>query len=161
VRQHAPSWFAAAVPVRDGRFELRGCDPKRTYTVHFLDAKNKLGATAKLSVKGAGGKAVEVRLAPCGSAVGRLGDKEGKPIPNFRPLFYIAVRPGPKGPSGGPGGDSDFVANVDRLNYPGGRSDADAEGRCRFPALIPGATYRILDYDFKVVRELRVEPGQT
>src|SRR5262249_5402807 len=132
VRQHAPSWFAAAVPVRDGRFELRGCDPKRTYTVHFLDAKDKLGATAKLSVKGAGGKAVELRLAPCGSAVGRFVDKAGKPVPNFRTLFYIAVRPGPKGPSGEPGGDSDFVVNVDRLNYSGGGPTADAEGRCRF-----------------------------
>ena len=36
----------------------------------------------------------------------------------------------------------------------------DEQGRCHFPALIPGATYRIVDYDFKSVREFRVEPGQ-
>src|SRR5262249_35262480 len=33
-------WFGAARAVRDGRFELRGCDPALTYPVHFLDAKN-------------------------------------------------------------------------------------------------------------------------
>jgi hypothetical protein len=160
VRRHVPIWFGAAVPIRDGRFELRGCDPERTYPVYFLDAKNQLGASAKLSAKAAGGKTVTVRLSPCGSAVARFVDKQGKPIPEFRSLFYIVVRPGPQNSSREPTADRDFVANVDRLHYRGGGIPADAEGRCRYPALIPGATYRILDYDFKVVREFRVEPGQ-
>jgi len=149
-------WFAAAVPVRDGQFELRGCDPDATYSVHFLDAKNKLGATARLSAKEAAGKEVTVRLERCGSAVVRCVDKEGKLLTKFRPIFYIAARPG----DGDVEADSDFVANVDRINYSGGGTAVDEEGRCTYPVLIPGATYQLLDSDLKAAKELTVKPGE-
>jgi RNA polymerase sigma factor (sigma-70 family) len=160
VRRHVPYWFSAAVPVRDGRFELRGCDPERAYPLYFLDARNQLGASAKLSVKEAGGKEVTVRLSPCGSAAARFVDERGKSLAGFRAPFYFVVRPGPQESATEPTADSDIVANVDRLHYPGAGLPADAEGRCRYPALIPGATYRLLDYDLKVVREFRVAAGQ-
>ena len=38
--------------------------------------------------------------------------------------------------------DQDFVANFDREHYWNGPV-TDEEGRCTFPSLIPGATYRI------------------
>jgi RNA polymerase sigma factor (sigma-70 family) len=162
VRQHVPEWFSAAVHVSDGRFELRGCDPTRTYTVYFLDPLNKQGATVHLSAKKANGKPVTVPLAPCGSAEGRFLDKEGKPRLDFRPhfFFYIVVRPGSQDARKGPSADSDFVANVDRVHYSGVGGTMDNKGRCRFVALIPGATYRILDYNFKLVKDFTVKPGQ-
>ena len=36
------------IVVRDGAFELPGCDPEATFPVCFLDAKNQLGATVTL-----------------------------------------------------------------------------------------------------------------
>jgi RNA polymerase sigma factor (sigma-70 family) len=160
VPQHAPHWFAAAVHVTDGRFELRGCDLEKTYTVHFLDAAKERGATVQLSVKKAAGKPVIVRLGPCGSAEARFVDKQGKPLPNFRPIFHIVARPGTGAPGQGISADSDFVANVDRLHYSGGDSAVDARGRCKYPALIPGATYRILGNNFRSVKDFKVKPGE-
>jgi hypothetical protein len=49
---------------------------------------------------------------------------------------------------------------VDRVHYSTTSSALDGQGRCQFPALIPGATYRILGTDFKTVKEFTVTPGQ-
>ena len=38
--------------------------------------------------------------------------------------------------------DADFLANIDRTNH-WDRPPTDKDGRTTFPALIPGATYRI------------------
>jgi hypothetical protein len=125
------------VLVRDGTFELRGCDPNETYPVYFLDPKNKRGAAARLSAKEAAGKEVHVRLEPCGSAVVRFVDKEGKPLKKFRATPSMVLRPGDKGAEA----DSEWLVNVDRFNYKSASLTADAEGRCTLPVLIPGASY--------------------
>jgi hypothetical protein len=89
-------------------------------------------------------------------------DKEGNPLPRFRPPFYIVARPGPRSSDKEPSADNDFVANVDRQHYPSGGPPLDKEGRAKFPCLIPGTTYRIiLDYDLNSVKDFSVEPGQT
>jgi RNA polymerase sigma factor (sigma-70 family) len=160
VPQHAPTWFAAGVRVVNGRFALRGCDPLKTYTVHFLDARNESGATVRLSAKKAGGKPVTVRLGPCGSAEVRFLAKPGKPVSNFRPIFYMIARPGSGQPGQGLSPDQDFVANVDHVHYPTGTSPVDAQGRCKFPALIPGATYRVINNNFRGVMDFTVKPGE-
>ena len=133
------SWFGAAQAVHGGQFELRGCNPQLIYPVHFLDAKNQLGATVRLSAKEAGSKPVTVRLEPCGKAVARFVDKEGKPLASFRLLVYFVARPDAKKQGLSDQADADFAANVDQVNY---RPNpvTDGEGRCTFPALIPGAT---------------------
>src|SRR6202022_81320 len=64
--------------VRNGRFELHGCDPQETYPVLFLDARHRLGAAVKLSAKHAAGDPVTVRLTPCGSARLRFVDAQGQ-----------------------------------------------------------------------------------
>jgi RNA polymerase sigma factor (sigma-70 family) len=162
VPQQAPSFFGAAVHLSDGRFALHGCDPGRTYTAYFLDPQNEEGATVRLSAKSAASKPVTVRLAACGSAEARFLDREGKPPLDYRPhfFFYIVVRPGASDPDTGPSADSDFVANVDRLHYTAASGAMDAQGRCRFPALIPGATYRLLDLNFQTIKEFTVKPGE-
>jgi hypothetical protein len=140
------------VSVRDGMFELHGCDPEETYPVYFLDARNKLGASVRLAAKEAAGKEVSVRLEPCGSAVVRLVDKQGKPLKGYRPDISMVFRPRDKGANR----DSDSLITIDPINYR--RWVADAEGRCTLPVLIPGATYFLRE---KPNELLTVKSGET
>ncbi len=162
-------WRGSPVVVCNGRFELHGCDPEKRYPVFFLDARHKLGATVELSGK-QGGEAVTVRLLPCGEAVTRLVDADGKARAGQILGLELVVTPGPSRndlkkvyETGQMAADADYVANIDRLNYRNGRP-TDAEGRVTFPALIPGATYRIVeigDKDDMVKCEFKAESGKT
>jgi RNA polymerase sigma factor (sigma-70 family) len=89
-----------AIPLPEGRFELHGCDPAKTYCLYFLsdprkDAKEprgafvnepldsvlpRLGAMVRLSPAAAGGKPVTVRLQPCGAVEFRCLDARGRPL---------------------------------------------------------------------------------
>jgi hypothetical protein len=142
------------VVVHDGRFEIHGMDPEKSVPVCFLDAKNELGAVAEISGKSAPDQPLVVRLAPCGKAVARFVDPSGKPLVKYEPMFQIVVTPGPfKGDKRARSGkelaaDQDFVANFDRMHYSNQKMmiTTDRQGRSTFPALIPGATYRIQIY---------------
>ncbi|HLA83248.1 MAG TPA: M56 family metallopeptidase, partial [Thermoguttaceae bacterium] len=71
-------WQAARSPrVWDGRFELSGLEEGRPETVYFLDAKNRLGATAVLR---AGDKPSTVVLRPCGQARAAFVDQHDRPV---------------------------------------------------------------------------------
>lgn len=72
---HWPAWKA----LRDGRFELHGCDPNSSTSVLFLDAKRQRGAIVELSGKQSG-EDVEVKMEHCGTATVRLVDEQGKPL---------------------------------------------------------------------------------
>jgi protocatechuate 3,4-dioxygenase beta subunit len=144
------------VQVRGGRFELRRCDPNETYSVYFLDAQNQLGASARLSAKEAGGGPVTVRLAPCGKAVARVVKKNGEPVVGFPPMLSIVARP----EEGKVEADTILLQAMDRVNYRG-FLESDKQGRCTFPALIPGATYRIKALGLKSVPSFVVNPGET
>jgi RNA polymerase sigma factor (sigma-70 family) len=161
-------WQGPPTVVRGGRFELHGCDPDKSYPAYFLDAKNRTGATMELSGKQAGAR-VTVRLAPCGSATTRLTDADGRPLAGRRVWLEMVVTPGPhrhdrkRYHKGELSADADYVANLDRLNHWDGPL-TDAEGRVTFPALIPGATYRIVeqaDMDDVVKCEFKAESGKT
>jgi RNA polymerase sigma factor (sigma-70 family) len=162
-------WRGFPVVVRDGRFELHGCDPEKSYPVCFLDAKNKAGATVELSGKQAG-EEVTVRLAPCGQATTRLLDGDGKPMAKYSLWLELVVTPGCSRydlkrayEKGELAADSEYVVNIDRVNYRDGPF-TDAEGRITFPALIPGATYWIVevgDKDEMVKCEFKAESGKT
>jgi RNA polymerase sigma factor (sigma-70 family) len=153
------------VRVQGGRFELPGCDPEKVYPVYFLDAKNELGAVAEVPGK-PGDEPITVRLAPCGSAVLRLVDGQGGPRPFHQPHpagLHLLVQPGaPVGaePAGRqlPEPEKVLLSSVDPLHYSAGPA-ADAQGRVRLSALIPGATYRIQQGG--QVKEFRVEAGKT
>ena len=137
--------------VRSGHGELHGVPSEIEIPVYFLDSKNQLGATAEFSVKAAADGPIAVRLAPCGSAMARLVDSKGIPLAAYRDPYLISliVTPGRDGYSKDAAdqdalaADGDYLSRVDPDHY----NDlvSDAEGRITFPALIPGATYRITD----------------
>jgi RNA polymerase sigma factor (sigma-70 family) len=169
VDSFAMYWRGFPTVVRDGRFELRGCDPEKTYPVCFLDARHRNGATVELSGRQAG-EEVTVRLAPCGEATTRLVDRDGKPLAKYSLWLELAVTPGASSydlkrlyEKGELAADSENVANIDRVNH-GEPPLTDASGRITFPALIPGATYWIVeigDKDDMVKCEFKAESGKT
>ncbi len=134
-----------SVPVTNGRFELAGLDPEQRYTVYFLDSKRRTGATAIFK---AGDEPRQITLQPCAQATARFVDAEKQPVSGLRPLVTMLVSPGVDPNDikaimrGEMAADSDFLANIDRANYRNTIA-SDADGRITFPALIPGATYRI------------------
>jgi hypothetical protein len=153
---------------KDGQFEIPGCDPEGTAEVFFLDAKNRLGAVARLSGKEAD-KPATIRLQPCGSVTVRIVDEQGKPVPKFDTWVWLMVTPGMD------------PADQDRLDAPGkqavfadvtltadnstDRADTDADGRVAFRSLIPGATYRLGGQlprggMVNLKTEFKVEPGK-
>jgi RNA polymerase sigma factor (sigma-70 family) len=167
VESHSLFW-QFPTEVLDGRFELPGCDPDKSVLVAFLDPVNQWGATVQLSGKQASDP-VTVKLVPCGKVVARFLDADGKPQAHFRPLLEMVLTPGgPRfGRDAGKGlfiSDGDVLANLDRHNYWEGPR-ADADGRCTFPALIPGVTYRYCRRDeegYAVAdKEFTVEAGKT
>ena len=132
------------VEVRDGRFELHGLDPEKSCPVSFLDPAKQWGVTVQLSGKQTG-QPLTIQLQPCGRAVARFVDAKGKPVAGHRPMLTIVVTPGATRydqkatEKGQLNADEEYLANVDRHNYWKGPV-TDAEGRCTFPALIPGMT---------------------
>jgi RNA polymerase sigma factor (sigma-70 family) len=169
-----PLWHSfSQTPVRDGRFELRGLDPRGVTRIHVLDAGHEWGATVELSGKRAG-EDLAIRLQPCGRARGRFVGPGGRPVAEPRAMFEFVATPGPSSMSRNKrdraelAADVDFLANVDRKHY---RDDpsVDAEGRFTMPSLIPGALYRISDWSTvnvaekgaQIRKDFTVKPGET
>jgi RNA polymerase sigma factor (sigma-70 family) len=162
------SWHFAA-EARDGVFEVHGLDPDKSVPVFFLDAENRCGAVVELSGKQAG-EAVTVKLAPCGKATARYLDGKGQPVTNYRAAPDIVITPGPWDDydatvaKGKLLADSGSLVNLDRHNYWEDRVKTDVRGRITFPALIPGATYRVSRWEknnWLPHKEFTVESGKT
>lgn len=149
-----------------GKFELVGMDSDKDYPVYFLDAHRKLGATVNLR---GGQENVTVKLKPCGTARAKfiLDDPDRK----FYPTLYFVASPGvgkydrTKQKLGLIAADSDFNSNIDRINHrlPSQQRVTDGDDYYTFPALIPGATYRLItredgDWSFK---DFSVKSGET
>jgi hypothetical protein len=135
---------------RDGVFAVPGLAPEQTVPVFFLDPVNQCGAVARLSGKQAG-QEVTVRLEPCGKATARYLDGRGKPLAGAHYSPEIIITPGrPLNGMGRADGalaaDEAAVVNLDRHNY-WDKVKTDAQGRVTFPALIPGATYRVRRFE--------------
>jgi hypothetical protein len=151
------AWFnyhgQEPVAVKEGRFELPGCDPGAKLPVCVLDRGNDTGARVVLS--GADAKEEKtVRLQPCGKAVVRYLDGDGKPIKG-RPALPLQVVLDPADlftsvlGSGGSGGGG-MAADLPR---------SDGEGRVTMAGLVPGATY--LYFDGNKHRDFVAEAGKT
>ena len=132
----------------DGKFQLTNLEADKEYTVHLLDAKRKLGATVKLKSQE---DPVKIVLKPCGQATAKFVLKAEDKERFTRPMLIFVMTPGcaqydSKAQRAGEiRADSDFIGNVDRENYdfPEGPK-LDEEGSVTLPALIPGATYRLI-----------------
>jgi RNA polymerase sigma factor (sigma-70 family) len=154
---------APQIEVKDGRFEIPGCDPEKPGTFYFLDIKDQLGATVELSGQSAAAGPVTVRLQPTASARVRLTGADGRPIAGRDAgewLFdlRLVITPGPD--FGQTGDDFDvtpsdvvYQENLDRFRQRELRSGPD--GRATLSSLIPGAPYRFRGRDF------RPESGRT
>jgi hypothetical protein len=137
--------------VRDGHGELHGLAEGAEVPVYFYDPKERLGATAVFSVNAAKNGSIAVRLEPCGLALARLVDSKGRPLAGYPDPYLISmiVTPGRDAFSTAaadqdrPTSDGDYLSRADPDHY----ADlvTDSQGRITFPALIPGATYRIVD----------------
>jgi hypothetical protein len=177
----------APVQVRDGKFEINLRDRDAKYQLYFLDSKNQMGAIAEVSGKDA---APTVKLAACGSARARFLDANGKPRAKYRPQLWLLLPPGPHSAGGPPAlrgfqlqgqavrktavagrlrdlgawnpatnHDRILAAQADPRHY-GKDFATDANGKITFPALIPGATYRIA-LPNGAVKDFKAESGKT
>lgn len=165
---HATSLYWRGFPIEafGGRFELSGLAQGQEYPVFFLDPKHRLGASAVLKT---GGEMPTVVLTPCGQATAKFTDSKGQPISDSRITLRMVVTPGVNPYDmkamrrGELAADSDHIANIDRTNYwPGPKTDD--QGHITFPALIPGATYRLIGSDesgLVVAKEFTVKSRET
>jgi RNA polymerase sigma factor (sigma-70 family) len=196
VGHHRPPWEKALSPleIHDGHWELRGCDPERTYHLLFLACpdkpgltmtaegigstgrlllpmllgpKNELGTAVEVSAKNAEKEPLEVRLKPTGSARLHLVDAQGKPVaqPQPEPSLELVVSPGPTFAaaleSGAMAGETVYLAtNFGELGKKPGSDDPP--GTLTVQGLIPGATYRVRQYQQpKALKDFTVESGKT
>ncbi len=159
--------------VFDGRFALHGLAADVEVSAYFLEPGRKLGATARFSGRSAAAGPATVRLEPCGTARARLVTPDGKPLDRYSPgnLASMVVTPGP--PYGrSPAKDGPLFADesplfrIDPVHY-GDDFQSDAQGRVTFPALIPGASYRLVDRtplmdggEPVIRKEFTVKPGE-
>jgi RNA polymerase sigma factor (sigma-70 family) len=144
-------WLGFHGDVRDGRCELHGLPPDEEVPVFFLDPKDQVGAVASISAGAAKDGPIAVRLEPCGMAMARLVDPKGRPLAGYRDPFIMAmvVTPGPDRQTGAAAEKEQLAADQDYLSRidPDHHTDlaSDDQGRITFPALIPGASYRVFD----------------
>ncbi len=167
ISPYSLEWQGHTPTMLGGPFELTGLEQDAEYRVHFLDAKRRLGATAILRV---GGDQPTVVLEPCGKATMRFVDSEGRPAADYESNVRMVVTPGTHPfdnvpmRTGSLAADSDFISNIDRTNYRVGGLKSDEHGKLTLPALIPGATYRVItgrNGRFRVAKEFQGGANET
>ena len=156
-------WRGHTTPTLGGRFELSGLAEGVEYPVYFLDAKRRLGATQLVK---AGDPEMTVVLKPCGRATLWPLDGKGEPVPGYGSVEMV-VTPGASrydldaAQRGELAADADLIANVDRTNN---ELPSDDKRQFNLPALIPGASYRVLGVlggKWQVVKEFQVDANET
>jgi hypothetical protein len=139
--------FLPGTPLNDGRFELPGCDPDRTYRIYALDAiglasssmppgfaslEANFGAMADISAAKAKGGEVTVRLQPCGAVEIRLRDAAGKPSPAL-PWAELEVVPDRGKLEGERGSAVEIPKKVKAKAPPRPGAKGDKAGRLEMP----------------------------
>jgi RNA polymerase sigma factor (sigma-70 family) len=76
-------------PIPDGRFELEGADPERSYRVFLVHPRRKLGAVAEIKYDRKG--PVVIRLQPTATAKGTMVDEKGRPLERSQILPWIVL----------------------------------------------------------------------
>jgi RNA polymerase sigma factor (sigma-70 family) len=150
------------IAVKDGQFEIPGCDPDNPCGFYFLDLADRLGATVVLSGQSNASGPVTVRLEPAASVHFLLKDANGRPLVNHMyadwPDLRLIITHGPD--FGAPNTDFDltpgdfaYQRDLDPVGCRAVRSGPD--GYVTIKNLIPGAGYRFRGRDFTPA------PGQT
>ncbi len=139
------------IRVKDGRFEVPGCDPEKPLPYYFLDLKHQLGATMEISGKSTAADPVTVRLQKCGSVRVRLVDAQGRPLVNHpadeHTYMILLITPGADwGTRGKTNADAEFQVNLDPEHH--GKLRTGPDGRVTLVNLIPGAPYRYRGREF-------------
>jgi len=179
------------IEIHDGHWELRGCDPQRSCQVLFLATpdrsqlvqtfegigsnlrlmlpqlmgpKVKFGASLEVSAKNAGKEPLEVRLKPTASARLHVLDATGKPAPHVQLSLELVVSPRPPFAAalqaGTMAGETVYLA--ERL-APAGKQpgNGDLPGTLTMHGLIPGATYRVRQFQQpRVLKDFTAESGK-
>jgi RNA polymerase sigma factor (sigma-70 family) len=149
--------YLPEIQVRDGRFEIPGCDPEKPSTFYFFDREHQLGATVEIGDKASG--QLIVQLQKCGAARVRYQDAQGTPIVGYepsipkrgsqeRPLALIITPGDDTAARDKTMADMAYQANLDSERMRPLRTGAD--GRVTIESLIPGATYRFRGHEFTV-----------
>lgn len=145
--------------VSDGKFEIAGLAKDTPYPTYFIDIHNRLGAIKILKA----GDTPTVVLKPCGQAVATIVNPDGQPAVTCNPYITIVTKPGYAMNASRPKefrADETILSNIDRVNYYSFTPPVDDTGQITFPALIPGATYRIYAND-RCIKTFTIESGQT
>jgi hypothetical protein len=154
------------IEVKDGRFEIPGCDPDKPSRFYFLDLEDRLGTTVELSGKSAAAGPVTVQLRPTATIRYLLKDKDGKLLADSEPQwpYYlnVVITPGPlfvgddiKKPVDETVGDYAPQVGLLPMTIESRRHRSGPDGRVTMFNLIPGAPYRFRG------RYFSPEPGQT
>jgi hypothetical protein len=133
--------LAGTDTLKSADFTVRGLHPKRGRRLLFYHKEKGLGCA--LELRGDETGPLTVRLQPCGSAVGRVVDKAGKPVAG-RGLGFCQE------------GYDRFLGGYVEVKT--GR-----DGRFRADGLVPGQKYRLLREQTSdaELAQLTVEPGKT
>ena len=146
-------WLGSSHAIaRNGQFELHGLDPESEVPVFFLEPKRKLGRlSAFLANRPAASRSSSSSSRAPRPRRGWLGPTASR-VGGFTPqrLISMVVTPGEffvlkARKEGTSVADEDSLSRIDPINYQN-EPTSDAQGRIVFPALIPGATYRIVDF---------------
>ncbi|MCI0705481.1 MAG: carboxypeptidase-like regulatory domain-containing protein, partial [Planctomycetia bacterium] len=130
------------LPVRDGRFELPGCEPGKKVIVWILDPSKKQGAVSEFTAQA--GAEPEVRLAPCVSVRLRVVDTAGKLVPQPKVMNELLLRPGdPVNLSIETGNKANISVWTVMVYGRGYEAIQEKPGELIIPYLIPNAKYLI------------------
>jgi RNA polymerase sigma factor (sigma-70 family) len=128
--------------VRDGRFELPGCEPGGKVAVWVYDPEKKEGGHDEFTVGGDGEPTV--RLSPCVTGTVRVVDPADKPVRGVYLTIEMMLRPGEDNNRSAGSGKPAGIGVLGTALYSWEIQPTD-KGDGVFPLrdLIPGATYAV------------------
>lgn len=153
--QYSLEWDGETDLIFNGRFELGALADGVEYKIHFLDAENKLGATAILN---SASDNPTITLEPCGSATLRFVD-EATILTSVDADLYLVMTPGANLFDEKSWESGEFTEEL--VKDVGIRDDSiDVDGRITYSALIPGAHYE-LRIGAATIKSFVVKSGET
>jgi hypothetical protein len=156
------------------KFSIPCRDLQNPISLAFLARGSGLGLHTEIAPKDIGDEVVTLKLQRLDQAKARFVDKDHKPLNAFRPLMWMSLASKPLSTAADleqqtVSSDSRFFALQTAYDsiwtgilhkHTHGSLQTDAEGTATFKALIPGATYRLSQFDGRI-RDFTVQAGET